>query len=163
VCSSDLTGVKFATAAGAEVYKGSADGKGVVSIATTSLASGVLNATGVIGKVASATAEKLGLTKTLDRNVAALLQPKPSTPAAASLTEKALGSPVDVAAGVGADYLGDVLGGGESPKGNQSLQAMTKPDATAGRMFANPDSLCIVCTNNYSSGGFSNQGGKARF
>jgi RHS repeat-associated protein len=153
---------KFISAASAEVYKGNADNKGGASIFTTASLAGVLNATGVIGNAAAYTAEKIGLTKTLDRKVAALLQPKPTAPSVAAVTEKVLGAPGDFAAGVGGDYLGGLLEG-ELSRGSQSLQTMAKPSPTSGGLFTNPDSLCIVCTSNYSSGGFSNQGGKLRF
>ncbi|MCL5061190.1 MAG: RHS repeat-associated core domain-containing protein, partial [Candidatus Thermoplasmatota archaeon] len=50
-----------------------------------------------------------------------------------------------------------------SRSGKQNLPTMAAPDPTSGGLFSNPNSLCIVCTSNYSTGGFTNQGGKYKF
>ena len=111
---------KGLTAAGAEVYKGTVDGKDGLSIGVTSLTAGALNATGIIGKGAVALSTKLGITKPFDRSIPALFQPFAGTPSIASVAEKAIGAPGDFAAGFGSDYLGGLFGGGSSSGSNNS-------------------------------------------
>jgi RHS repeat-associated protein len=108
---------KAITAAGGEYYKGTADGKSSRAIGVASVTAGILNATGIIGKGAAAVAEKFGFTNAVDHSIPAILRPFPGTPSVASAAEKVLGSPADFAAGIGSDYLGNLLGGDESPKG----------------------------------------------
>jgi RHS repeat-associated protein len=72
-----------------------------------------------------------------------------------------------------ASVVSGTVGGGLTPvnsypssntsSGKQSLPSFISPDVTAGGLFANPDTLCFTCATNYSSGGYSNQGGKLRF
>jgi hypothetical protein len=65
-----------------------------------------------------------------------------------------------ILSGIVSGYVEGTLASAAS---KQNLSTLAKPDSTAGGLFSNPDNLCLVCTSNYSSGGFTNQGGKQKF
>ena len=118
-----LAGVKGAIAGAGELWKGalSADGIEPKTWLNAGVA-GVLNATGVIGKLSTAVGEKIpGINKLFyapNPRIAALLQAPALAPGVTKLTEEMLGFPGNIAVGIMNDKLGiNVFGSGKQNLG----------------------------------------------